>query len=108
MTRTNHITTSFHDLLRAKSAGDYVISTSARGVANYARLVLAKELATLLIRDEMKVSLERARDILVESRSVGEVLNGKEIYAETGDSKKKPIGRVYVGWDGNEIEPTQC
>ncbi|KAE9964887.1 hypothetical protein EG328_006719 [Venturia inaequalis] len=106
---TNHITTTFHDLLRGKSAGDYVISTSARGVANYARLVLAKELATLLIRDEMKVSLERARDILFKSTSVGEVLNGKEIYAETGDCEtKKPIGRVYVGWDGNEIEPTQC
>lgn len=71
--------------------------------------MLAKELATLLIRDEMKVSLERARDILVESTTVGEVLNGKEIHAETGDSKKKkPGGRVYVGWDGNEIEPTQC
>lgn len=56
----------------------------------------------------MKVSLERARDILVESTTVGEVLNGKEIHAETGDSKKKmPGGRVYVGWDGNEIEPTQ-
>ncbi|TID16599.1 hypothetical protein E2P81_ATG12018 [Venturia nashicola] len=105
---TNHITTTFHDLLRGKSAGDYVISTNARGVASYARLVLAKELATLLIRDEMKVSLERARDILVESTSVGEVLNGKEIFAETGESKKKkPNGRVYVGWDGNEIEPTQ-
>lgn len=73
-------------------------------------MVLAKELAALLIRDEMKVSLDRAREILIESTSVGEVLNGKEIYAETGDSKKKEksVGRVYVGWDGNEIESTQC
>lgn len=100
--------TNFHDLLRSSSTGDYVISTSARGVANYARLVLAKELATLLIRDEMAVSIERAREILVKSTSVGEALNGRDVHAETGDGKKKPGGRVYVGWDGNEIEATQC
>ncbi|QDS73041.1 hypothetical protein FKW77_009355 [Venturia effusa] len=106
---TNYVTTTFHDLLRTKSAGDHVISASARGVAHYARLVLAKELATMLIRDEMKVSLERARDILIESTSVGEILHGKEVHAETGDSRKsKTRRRVYVDWDGNDIEPTQC
>lgn len=75
-------------------------------MVHYARLVLAKELAALLIRDEMKVSLERARDILIESTSVGEALNGKEIHV--GTEKSKANGRVYVGWDGNEIESTQC
>jgi hypothetical protein len=87
------------------------MSANARGVAAYARLVLAKELATLLIRDDMNVSLERAREILEESANVGDILHGKEVQGQIGSVKKISAGRRYVDENGdsdNEIDLTQC
>lgn len=72
------------------------MSKKAGGVGAYVRLVLAPELATMLIRDEMKVSIERARGILEESRAVGEVLNSKDIEDEMGPEKRRSTGRRYV------------
>jgi hypothetical protein len=83
------------------------MSTKARGVAPYARLVLAKELATLLIRDEMKVSIERAREILEESAAVGEVLNGKDVQDEAGNVTKISAGRRYVN-ENDESDGEGC
>lgn len=72
------------------------MSTNARGVSSYVRLVLAQELATLLIRDDMNLSIERAREILEESRGVGEVLNGKDVQDEVSLGKRRSAGRRYV------------
>ena len=87
------------------------MSTNAGGVTSYARLVLTKELATLLIRDEMDVSIERAREILKESATVGEILNGKDVQDQIGPVKQRATGRRYVDENDEsdeDIGQTQC
>lgn len=74
------------------------MTTIAGGVPGYIRLVLAPELAALLIKDEMTVSIERAREILEESRLVGEAMNDND------DTGKKAGRRSYVDELGNEYE----
>jgi hypothetical protein len=73
---------------------------STKGPSGYVTNVLAPELATLLIRDDMRVTIERAREILQESIAVGEELNGKE--GEDSKTYRKQ-GRWEVDENGNEI-----
>lgn len=50
----------------------------AAGVAAYIQAVLAPELATLLVMDDMNVDAESARAILRDSIDVGNLLNEEE------------------------------
>lgn len=47
------------------------------GTADYVTGVLVPELAVMLIKEDMNVGDERARQILQESRHVGETLHGE-------------------------------
>lgn len=67
------MTTEFTRKLRQLAAYDNVIKTA--GVAAYAQAVLVPELSVLLVKEDMNVSDEEARQILRESMDIGEKLN---------------------------------
>lgn len=69
----NAVTTRFSNKLRRLSATDNLVKTA--GVAGYAQAVLVPELAVLLVKEDMNVSDEEARQILRESIDIGEKLN---------------------------------
>lgn len=71
--RLQAVTTEFSRKLRQLAAYDNVIKTA--GVAAYAQAVLVPELSVLLVKEDMNVSDEEARQILRESMDVGEKLN---------------------------------
>lgn len=70
---SENIMHKFTPLLKKTIVDDKVMS--ARGVTPYVQSVLVPEVASRLIMADMKVSLEKAREILSESADVGELLN---------------------------------
>jgi RTC4-like domain len=68
------ITREFSDALRDRIGSDRLIA--ARDVSGYVQMVLAPELATRLIMEDMKLSKEEARDIMAESAGLGDLLHG--------------------------------
>ncbi|KAL1970718.1 hypothetical protein VTN77DRAFT_4362 [Rasamsonia byssochlamydoides] len=69
----NAVTTEFSHKLRRLAAFDNVIKTA--GVAAYAQAVLVPELTVLLVKEDMGVSDEDARQIMRDSMDIGEKLN---------------------------------
>jgi hypothetical protein len=69
-----YITSHFSGTLREQSGVDKIIS--GRGVAAYVQMVLAQEVGTLMIMEDMKVEEERAREIMNESSDIGYRLHG--------------------------------
>lgn len=59
--------------LRRLAANDEIVKKA--GVAGYAQCVLVPELALRLVKDDMKVDDESARQILRDSVDVGQKLN---------------------------------
>ena len=55
------------------AATDRVVAES--GVSGYIQDVLVPELGSLLVQDDMKVSLDDARRILRESADIGDLIN---------------------------------
>ncbi|KIW07916.1 uncharacterized protein PV09_01825 [Verruconis gallopava] len=74
---TEHIVNNFATDIRNHAASDKVVA--ARGVTGYIQMVLVLELATLLIKEDMKVDESKARQIMSESTAMGELLNPSEI-----------------------------
>ncbi|KAI9776889.1 MAG: hypothetical protein M1839_009337 [Geoglossum umbratile] len=70
---TNYIALSYAHQIRAVAPRHTLIIDS--GVASYILTVLAPELATQLIKDDMGISEEQARVVLRESTELGELLN---------------------------------
>jgi hypothetical protein len=68
------ITREFSGKLRERIGSDKVIA--ARDVSGYVQMVLAPELATHLIMEDMDMSKEQARDIMDESADLGDILHG--------------------------------
>ncbi|KAL2004248.1 hypothetical protein VTN02DRAFT_4763 [Thermoascus thermophilus] len=69
----NAVTTRFSKKLRRLAATDNVVKTA--GVAVYAQAVLVPELSVLLVKEDMNVSDNEARQILRESIDIGEKVN---------------------------------
>ena len=66
----------FASKLRRLAASDKLISSG--GVSRYVQAVLVPELAVLLVKDDMKVDEEKAREVLRESVEIGNLLNEEE------------------------------
>ena len=66
----------FASKLRRQAASDQLISSG--GVSRYVQAVLVPELAILLIKDDMKVDDEKAREVLRDSVDIGNLLNEEE------------------------------
>lgn len=86
--RLHALTPHLSKRVGALSQSDPVISQA--GVAAFIQSVLVPEVAVRLIAQDMDVGIRPARDILEESRELGEKLNGAEkegdIYHEGEDS----------------------
>ena len=78
---TDFILAEFSDDIRRLAGSDKVIA--ARGATGYVQMVLAPELATRLVMDDMRQSHpnmkeKEAREILGSSSDLGYLLNGLE------------------------------
>lgn len=67
------MTVRFARKLRHLAPVDHIVKTA--GVAGYAQSVLVPELAVILVKEDMGVNDESARQILRDSISLGEKLN---------------------------------
>ncbi|KNG82662.1 hypothetical protein ANOM_009510 [Aspergillus nomiae NRRL 13137] len=67
------LTTRFSRKLRRLAASDHIVKSA--GVVGYAQAVLVPELAVRLVKEDMGVSDEAARQILRDSIDIGEKLN---------------------------------
>lgn len=67
------MTIEFSRTLRRLAATDNLINTA--GVTGYAQAVLVPELSVLLVKEDMGVDDQEARQILRESIEIGEKLN---------------------------------
>ncbi|KAL0938756.1 uncharacterized protein CTRU02_205366 [Colletotrichum truncatum] len=67
------IISRFSSVLRKRAVEDRLISS--RGYSNYVESVLVPELAVLLICEDMKIGPEEARDVLEESKWIGDLLH---------------------------------
>ena len=74
--RADNIMSRFASKLRRLAASDKLISSG--GVSRYVQAVLVPELAVLLVKDDMKVDEEKAREVLRESVEIGNLLNEEE------------------------------
>ncbi|KAF2403962.1 hypothetical protein EJ06DRAFT_579871 [Trichodelitschia bisporula] len=66
---------------------------AAQGPAGYVQMVLAPEMTTLLIMEDLKVDAERAREMMAESAEVGELLHGED---EGAAEVRRESGQVVV------------
>jgi len=78
---THFILDQFAHEIRKLAGSDTVIA--ARGPTGYVQMVLAPELAALLVKEDMRnkrdeIGDEQAREILSVSIDIGELLNGIE------------------------------
>jgi hypothetical protein len=71
--RLQAIVDRFSLKLRRLASSDHIVKTA--GVAGYAQSVLVPELAVRLVREDMGVSDDAARQILRESIQLGQKLN---------------------------------
>lgn len=74
--RLNYLTSEYSPKLRQLAASDNILKNA--GPTVYAQAVLVPELTVLLIKEDMKVDSERARQILKESTDIGNKLNAAE------------------------------
>lgn len=70
------MTAHFGRKLRRLAAVDNIVKTA--GVATYAQAVLVPELAVHLVKEDMNVNDESARQILRDSIGIGEKLNAQQ------------------------------
>ncbi|KJZ76586.1 hypothetical protein HIM_03922 [Hirsutella minnesotensis 3608] len=76
-----YLVDEFGELLKQKAVDDRVIA--GRGSAAFIQTVLVAELAVQLIKDDMDVSVERAREILEESKELGDIVHEEVWEANT-------------------------
>ncbi|KAF3061461.1 hypothetical protein GL218_03483 [Daldinia childiae] len=75
---TEYILRTLSSVIRKRAIEDRLVS--ARGYTGYVQAVLVPELAVRLIMEDMDIPEEKARDIMLESIDVGELL-----YEDSGD-----------------------
>jgi hypothetical protein len=83
----DHVMSKFSQRIRSLAGSDRTIAN--RGPSGYVQMVLAPELAMLLIMEDIGVDGQRAREIMKESIEIGDRLHGKE-EGEQGNVKLPP------------------
>ena len=84
---TQNILHAFSSILRSLATTDELIAAS--GVAGYVQAVLAPEMAVLLVREDMGVGEERAREVLKESEAIGNLVNEEEDEVVVGGDEEE-------------------
>ncbi|KAF7540832.1 hypothetical protein G7054_g1076 [Neopestalotiopsis clavispora] len=70
---TDYIMKRFSDTVRKRAIEDRLVSS--RGYTGYVQAVLVPEMAVCLIKEDMRVDEDEARQILSDSRDIGELVN---------------------------------
>ena len=83
----------FSSTLRSISTKDDFVAV--QGVPTFVQLVLVPELTVMLVKGDMQVDDERAREILQESRDLGELLNEEED-AAIRDTRDEEEGVLHL------------
>lgn len=73
---TEMVTETFSRLLRERAPTDTRIS--GRGYTGFVQSVLVPELAVKLIQEDLSLVRDKAREVMVESRELGEILNDEK------------------------------
>lgn len=73
---TEMVTETFSRLLRKRAPTDTRIS--GRGYTGFVQSVLVPELAVKLIQEDLSLDGDKAREVMVESRELGEILNDEK------------------------------
>jgi hypothetical protein len=87
----DYIMTEFADTIRKLAGLDRIIA--ARSAPGYIQMVMAPEVATLLVMEDMCVSEAQARVIMQESAGLGDLLNSKE------EGDQRGVRPVWTGED---------
>lgn len=90
---TEMVTETFSRLLRERAPTDTRIS--GRGYTGFVQSVLVPELAVRLIQEDLSLDEDKAREVMVESRELGEILN---------DEKRQSKPRTYIESRENSSE----
>ncbi|KAI0135153.1 RTC4-like domain-containing protein [Daldinia grandis] len=87
---TEYILRTLSTVIRKRAVEDRLVS--ARGYTGYVQAVLVPELAVRLIMEDMDVAEEKARDIMLESIDVGELLyeDSDDVIAGVSDEEEIP------------------
>jgi hypothetical protein len=72
----DYIMNEFSGTIRKLAGSDRIIA--ARSAPGYIQMVLAPEVATLLVMEDMSVDEKQARAVMLESADLGDLLHGKE------------------------------
>ncbi|KAJ4394594.1 hypothetical protein N0V93_003813 [Gnomoniopsis smithogilvyi] len=100
---TETVTDTFSKLLRKRAPVDTRIS--GRGYTGFVQSVLVPELAVKLIQEDLRVGVDKAREVMIESRAVGEILND-----EKRQSQSKTLVHMHMesqeeeGGDGKDAD----
>lgn len=92
---TETVTETFSRLLREKAPTDTRIS--GRGYTGFVQSVLVQELAVKLIQEDLSLDEDKAREVMVESRELGEILNDEK-------RQSQPLLRIESPHDSSEEE----
>lgn len=97
---TETIVEIFSSLLRERAPRDRLIS--ARGSTGFVQSVLVPELATKLIQGDMSLGADEARQVMQDSRAVGEILND-----EKRESQRQTQAKDGSGAEDNAEEDSK-
>ncbi|CAN8099267.1 unnamed protein product [Discula destructiva] len=78
---TEVVTERFSGLLRKRAPIDTRIS--GRGYTGFVQSVLVPELAVKLIQEDLSLDEAKARELMIESRAVGEILNDEKRHSQS-------------------------
>lgn len=78
---TEAVTETFAKLLRKRAPTDKRVS--GRGYTGFVQSVLVPELAVKLIQEDLSLDEEQAREVMIESRAVGEILNDEKRHSQS-------------------------
>lgn len=95
---TETVTDVFSNLLRKRAPVDPRIS--GRGYTGFVQAVLVPELAVKLIQEDLGLGEDQAREVMTESRAVGEILNDEKRHIHSRASIQMP-GEIQEDEDDN-------
>ncbi|KAK4997446.1 hypothetical protein LTR66_003141 [Elasticomyces elasticus] len=97
---TESILSQFSTKLRQLAVSDKLIAAVgvSGGVSGYVQAVLVPELALALVKEDMDVDAERAKEVMVEGTDVGDLLNEEE------DDRRASYRRPAPPRTGNNVD----
>lgn len=97
---TDSIIKKFSSLLRERAPMDRLIS--GRGYTAFVQLVLVPELAVRLIKEDMAIDEDEARELMEETRAIGDLLNDDKGDVVSKDEEVDDFGNPIAKKDSSD------